>query len=375
MHFLKTACAVFVLGMSGSSAFAQKPAAPTTETAPAVVPPPTLAPSAAPDAAPSATATTPPVEQPAPLPPAPPTLAAPPSGATIACVVGDHPHEYPDSARTAARLVCDALRQRGADVSADVGDGTGASAAYVVNIEQLGSIFYLGASYQEPLGVSKRSRRMSIYGLEEAEVAAPRLAEALLDEKSTEANVTYDSVVGSEQRVNAKKSGEFVVGLGLAAVSTPAAQTYMGPAFQLFGFYETRSWGIGVQGHVGDAAIQPHQTSFYSSFSVGARYYLSDEDLTPLLGGGLALSHMSESKNGDIGVSGGGTSAYLEAGIEAFRLHKTHFIATLRADLPFYKLSSGDADSCYDNGCSNSVLPPQNTRYEVPILLNVGIGF
>lgn len=318
-------------------------------------------------------------EKPSAEPASPPAMGA--ASNHVACVVGEHPREYPDSARTATAMVCDALRERGVDVGAPVPDPGSASAAYVVNLDQLGSTFFLRVNYEEPIGTVRRTRRISLSDLAEAEVAAPRVAQALLQNKKTEETLSYDNVVGSEARLYRKKQGDFVIGGGIAGISMPAQGAYMGPAFQLFGFYETDDWGIGLQFHFGDAALDTRESGSFVALSVGGRYFLTHDDITPVLGAGLALSRIHEHRNDFTYASldGSGTSAYVEAGVEMFRFHKTHLVATLRADLPFYVLNR-KADYGYDYYYpSTPTTPPAvsgpEKRYEVPLTVNVGIGF
>jgi hypothetical protein len=384
----RTSRVILGVGMAASSAFAQKPpaaapaaaataAAPAT---PAAAPAPAPFGAAGPHAAPAAEAA-PTVEVP-PDAPVPPPVVAPPTR-RIACLVGDHPKEYSDSARTATGLVCDALRDKGVDIGQAAYDPGGSTSAYVVNLDQLGSTFFLRVTFEDPIGQPQKTRRVSLYDLSEAEVAAPRVANAMTDAKSVD-DANYDNVVGSEQRQKGKKTGEFVIGGGIAAISMPAAGSPMGPALNLFGFYETRDWGIGLQGHFGDAATERNNTASFMALSVGARYYFSDQNITPLVGGGLALSTIEEHKqNAYYSLRGGGTSAFAEVGAEFFRLHKTHLIATVRVDAPFYTLTSSTYSSynyygyCSGLSCPASVDPgtAPKSRYEVPITVNLGIGF
>lgn len=310
-------------------------------------------------------------------PPTPPPAAR---ANGVACVIGEHPSEYPDSARTATAMVCDALRDRGVDIGSPTNSPRGASAAYVVNLDQLGSTFFLRVQHEEPVGTVKKTRRISLSDLSEAEIAAPRIATALLENKATGDTLAYDNVVGSEGRNYRKKQGEFVIGGGIAAISMPAQGSYMGPAFQLFGFYETDNWGIGLQGHFGDADLDPSEHASLAVFSVGGRYYPSEENITPLIGAGLSLSRISEHRhdNSFSTLEGSGTSAYAEAGVEMFRLHKTHLIATLRVDLPFYMLHRTTDYDYYGYYATPTPTPTPTgpeKRYEVPVTVNVGIGF
>jgi hypothetical protein len=321
------------------------------------------------------------------LPPPPPEAAGsvPPSTefgtgrVGVACVVGEHPPEYPDSARTATRLVCEALRNRGVPLAA----AAHATAAYVVSLDQLGSAFFLRVDYESPIGTVQTTRRASLYDLSEAEFVAPRLAKAIVTGEEVPATQAFDNLAGSESRRNQKKRGEFVIGGGIAGISAPENGTVMAPAFHLFAFYETTQWGIGLQLHLRDADDSSQQPVGFVALSVGGRYFFGDGEVAPVIGAGLAITDVDEydrKTSGTSHLSGSGSTAYVEAGVEIFRLHSTRFITTLRADAPFYSLRSGDSYGgsayCSNSICTTAAAPESaGRRYEVPISLNVGIGF
>ena len=300
----------------------------------------------------------------------PASTAFPVGAAGVACVTGEHPPEYPDSARTATRLVCEALRNRGVLLA----PAPRATAAYVVSLDQLGSAFFLRVDYESPIGTVQTTRRASLYDLSEAEFVAPRLAKAIVTGESVPATQSFDNVAGSESRRYQKKRGEFVIGGGIAGISAPESATLMAPALHLFAFYETTRWGIGLQLHFRDAAGSSQQPVGFTALSVGGRYYFGDGEVSPVIGAGLAITELDEyerTATGTTHLSGSGSSAFVEAGVEVFRLHSTRFIATLRADAPFYSLRSGDG---YDSGyCSNSICTTAaaaestGRRYEFPI--------
>jgi hypothetical protein len=59
-------------------------------------------------------------------------------------------------------------------------------------------------------------------------------------------------------------------------------------------------------------------------------------------------------------------------GLELFRLHSTHLIASLRVDAPFYTIGETDDDYYYET------MPEplsNDDEYHVPVTLNVGVGF
>jgi hypothetical protein len=379
IRYARTPFAFIALLHAGTAA-AQEPAP-----AGAVLNPPPATPTTAAPATAAGAETASPAEAPRPAPPVvtPGAVQAPlppAESARIACVVGEYPSEYPDSARTAAGLVCEALRARGLDVGAPRPDAGGARAAYVVNLDQLGSTFYLRVNYEEPVGAVRLTRRASLYDLSQAEVAAPRLADALTGRRSMADTANYGNVIGSEARPPEKRSGEFVIGGGIAGISMPAADVVMAPAVNLFAFYETTDWGIGLQFHARDADPSSYQPATFVGLSVGARYYLSDKNIAPLIGGGMSVLRLEEYQHvgGNTNqLTGSGISAYGEVGLEFFRLHKTHLIATVRADAPFYKLHRNSDTTYYFDGVSAVPAAPvgASTRYDVPISLNLGIGF
>src|SRR6202008_4321196 len=99
----------------------------------------------------------------------------------------------------------------------------------------------------------------------------------------------YENVVGSEARKYKKKSGEFVVGGALAGLSLPGAGACMGAALNLFVYYETTHLGLGLQFHFGDASTDRASDADFVAWSVGGRYYVTDGDVTPLVGVGLSM--------------------------------------------------------------------------------------
>ncbi len=347
------------------------PAAPPVPGAPAAAAP--ALGSAAPPAAPGYA-----------VPPAPGYTAPPPPmpvSNQAACVVGDHPLDWSDSARTATGLVCDALRQRGVDIGLPSTDAHGATSEYVVSLDQLGATFFLGVTFESPIGEIVKTRRASLDNLSEAQLAAPRLAAAMLDNGSAPDSAAPGDTIVPESRGYRKTTDGFFVGIGLSALSMPAQGAYMGPAGTLFAYYETGSWAFGLQLIEGDADMHPSAFAVLDDFSVGARYFFSDGEVSPFFGGGLALSYINEHEHDGTYqyLTGGGTGAFAEVGIEALRLHRTHLIASLRVDAPFYALErTADTSYNYDSALQTDVTQPPSgpiTRYEVPMTFTLGIGF
>ncbi|MGA2447717.1 MAG: hypothetical protein ABTD50_03475 [Polyangiaceae bacterium] len=122
-----------------------------------------------------------------------------------------------------------------------------------------------------------------------------------------------------------------------------------------------RAGGIGS----GDNALG------YADVGVGGRYYLSNEDASPFVAGGLALSYFQANRGGgEMTLSGSGIGAYAEIGMEFFRTTRNGFVALLRADFPSFSLK-GNEDQY--NGVSFTTASDE--KYVVPLSLDIGIAF
>ena len=305
------------------------------------------------------TAALPPVEATA-EPPASPTApdeaqaqAAVPTGA-VACVVEPNGIDAA-SAATAGRLVCEQLRARHSQSQAG-------GAGFRVRLDRLGRSVLVTVSYEAPLGHPVRSRRMTLASLEEITVAAPRLATAVVLDQPLEDTQHVDNLVGEETREYKKKPGEFLWGIGLLGASVPTGDLYMAPGFELTGFYETPRFGFGFSGRFGGADRDDSEYSF-ASLSLGARYFMSEGDFSPFVGGGVELLYLNVNQ-----ADGGGLGAYGEVGVEMLRLHGSRFTASLRVEAPFFGLEGTRYDGY-------GPTPDPIQRYDVPITLGLGYAW
>ena len=76
-------------------------------------------------------------------------------------------------------------------------------------------------------------------------------------------------------------------------------------------------------------------------FSLGGRYYTTNQDVSPYVGGGLTRSFLDLSLP-DVGFSGNGAGlgAYVDAGVEMLRTHHAHRAIGARLDAPFFSLNN-----------------------------------
>lgn len=280
--------------------------------------------------------------------------AAQASGGYASCLLGLRPKAQEDSARTAARLFCDEVRGKGVAIGDLTEQAPAGGAAYRIDIETLGSQLLVRVAHESPLGTPRATRRLFLANFEEMNVAAGRLAEALVHDKPLSETATVTSVVRADTAPNQKKRGDTLVGVGLIGVSSTAANVFAAPGAEGSLFYETPDLAVGasIAGAGGGGAGTGSGKLGYFAFSVGARHYLTQSDITPYIGGGAAYTHLyiRSGDYGDTGDKNGGLGGYLEGGVQLLRLHKHHLGAGLRADAPLYRVTD---------------------RYSVPITFNV----
>ncbi len=245
------------------------------------------------------------------------------------CELGDHQGFDEADAHTAAKLVCAEI-QRG---------GPAPGAVYRVGLGKLGSAVIL--SLDADVGSAHDQRRMKLSGIEEVSTAAPRIADALLHGKSTEETERPDNLTAEETKSTRRKQGQMQFAVGLFGVSPNMKG--MAPGLDLTLHYETTDFSIGAgarfAGYSSDAA-----KIMYDALNIGGRYYLTPNDVTPFLGGGIAWTWLAS----DAFVNANGIGAYVEAGVGLLRMHSAHLAIIARVDLPVYSVQRHDnASSSY----------------------------
>jgi hypothetical protein len=109
--------------------------------------------------------------------------------------------------------------------------------------------------------------------------------------------------------------------------------------------------------------------------SVGARRFMSQGDVTPYFGGGLAWSVFSFNPAYDSNASGSGLGAYAGAGIETLRTHHGHLALGLRLDVPFFGLTESGMVAGYNAGPRGTIFRGPQTTYYAPLTLETRLTF
>jgi outer membrane protein W len=274
-------------------------------------------------------------------------------------------------AETATHMLCSEIVQAGAP----------AASRYRVAFGSLGSLIIVSVDREgEAPGSVADSRTMTLHGIEEIRIAAPRLAQSLVNGTPLASTQTVDNVVTDEGRVPVTKPGKMQVGLGLAGAFTPYDGMGLAPAFvgdlhygmsqiEISGslrFSSPGSWSAD------GASDRSSPTGGIVSLSIGGRYFTSDKEVSPYFGGGVAYSYFRLALPNGFDGSGSGLGVYLDAGVEILRTHKSRLAIGVRFDLPFFAVND-------TNGTPRASLPtgapvPGNV-YFAPISVEARLTF
>jgi len=308
-------------------------------------------------------------EEPLPAPAAEP----PPPAITVTippCRLGEHAGFEEADARTAALLVCASIAHAGASPGA----------RYRVSLGKLGTIIILSVAEEGTIvGSTVDSREMRLQGIEEVDVAAPRIAASIVHGVPLVETEKVDNLVGGDTRIPKSRPGTVHFALGLVGMAPPLDQGISpAPGLMLDLHYETPNQrlelGGSFRGGGGSASNQSPSIGF-AVFSIGGRYYTSDTDFSPYVGGGVSWGYLNLSLPGE-GFSGSnsGLGAYADAGVEILRTHHTHLAVGARLDLPFFALNTGGGEN-YNAGTGGYVMASQSTYFYAPLSLEVRLTF
>jgi hypothetical protein len=112
----------------------------------------------------------------------------------------------------------------------------------------------------------------------------------------------------------------------------------------------------------------------YASLGVGVRYFLSDADVAPFIGGGLMFAYFQANEGNAPAYDGSGFGAYGELGLAFMRSSHVGGVVNLRADVPMFSLTQSTGGGYdYETNTESSVTAA--SMYLVPLSFNVGLSF
>ena len=305
----------------------------------------------------------------------PPAGAGPPQATVVSvppCRLAEHAGIDDADASTAAQLVCADLAHAGAPL-----DGH-----YRVSLGRLGSIVILSVAREgDSLGSTVDSREMRLQGIEEVSVAAPRIAESIVNGTPLRDTEKVDNLVGDETRQPKSKAGKTHFAIGLLGMLPPLDRG-LGPAAGgvLDVHYETGSFEVGASMRFGGGSFNDSspKVAFFLA-GVGGRYFVSDNDTSPYVGGGLTGGHLdlslpSTTPGEQFSGNNSGLGAYVDAGVQILRTNHAHLALGARLDLPFYALN----DSSFGTPIGTGALAPKTTGrsiYYAPLSIEMRLTF
>ena len=288
------------------------------------------------------------------------------------CLIGDHPGIPESDAQTAALLVCDELRKQGISVIDPVYEAPASANVYRVVLRRLGEKIIVRLSQENPIGTIIIERQIVLANIEEMIPAAPRLVDALVHNKPINATVDMETVTEQEARELRKISGESLWHIGILGTFIPGTDVAAEPGFEFGWSYQTPSYAVGTEFRYSgpDDDDDATNTIAFFSWSIGGRYFFNKRNISPYVGGGLAVvdasyktkvrkrernwpSFIGEDEEwfGDEwgeyyddyeSEDDSGLGAYGIVGIEALRLTESRLKLELRVDRPFFTLPSQD---------------------------------
>jgi hypothetical protein len=278
----------------------------------------------------------------------------------------------PDS-KAATDLVCQALRR--------VSGGQG---AFDVRLAALGSSVFVTATRTAP----EFSVTVRVDAIEEMEVAAQRIAEAVVRGEPFASTQRVGNLLQSETQPALSKKGSLKFLVDVADVESPGHGA-RSAGFGIGILYAAPRFALPAEMRFAwDSAVYPKAGLSLFSISLGGRAYLSTKDVSPFAGGGLGAlrlhAHEGEypgAPNQSTYFDGEsfGVAPYIEVGVEALRLHRARLALRVRVDLPTSALTSPEFPVySYDDWESGPVLEsvyPAESRYVVPVSIGLSVAF
>jgi hypothetical protein len=299
--------------------------------------------------------------------------ASAPADPRPACRLGEHDGIDEASASTATQIVCDSIQHAGPSPGEH----------FRVSLGTLGRIVVLTVTKEgETSGSALDSRQLRLQNVEEIPVAAPRVAEALVRGTPIDETQKVDNLVGEETRVPRSKGGHVKFAMGLMGVTPPLDKGLTpSPGMILDLHYETANGRLELGGDMrfgggpNDNGTMAAVNGFFE-LSMGGRYYTSDTDFSPYVGGGFAWSYFNLTlPDGAYSNDHSGLGAYVGTGFEVMRTHSAHLALGARLDLPFYAFQApqyGQAGCYYGSTCTSGGVA---SFYYAPVSLEMRLTF
>ncbi len=249
-------------------------------------------------------------------------------------------------ATTVADLVCTELRERTVPMAKDVADSS--APIYRINVRRLGNSFLVEVLKEQPLGTRHGRESLSLSSMDDAPVAAKRLAEAVRLQTNVEDTAKPGNLTAGETTPMRRRSNYPQFAIGIAGVGTSESAD-VGAGIDMALVWNTETYGgdLTFRATVGDVQSV--------GLAVTGRYYLTDGSFAPFVGAGLGIesiglssSYQQDNYDGygeEPRKTGSGLLGRALVGIEGSRLNNSRIGLLANIDVPTFNLRVGRDES------------------------------
>ena len=250
----------------------------------------------------------------------------------VVLLIGDHAGIDEIDAQSAAILVATEFRKLGISVNDPVFKTPTSGNIYRVTFRRLGEKILVHLSQETPPGTVVIEKQLWIANIEEMIAAAPRLVDALVNDKPIASTTDIETVTEQEGRELRKVPGESHWNIGFFGAFVPGTDVSGTPGYRAGWSYELPTYAVESEGRffVGD-------DTHYAAFSVGGMYFFSKQNISPYIGGGLTVSNASHDWDFERGMG-----VYASGGVQMLRITQSRLKFEIRLDRPFYTLETKD---------------------------------
>ena len=274
-------------------------------------------------------------------------------------LIGDHTGIEEVEANSVAQLIAIELRKMSISVSDPVIIPPVSGTIYRLSFNMLGGKTLVRLTHEIPIGNIIAERQIWISNIEEMIEAAPRLVDALINKKPISSTADIESVVQGDSPITRKISGESFWSMGLFGTFVPGTNFIGEFGIEAGLSYERPTYGIETEFRFTGGEESGGDTLYFASWSIGGRYFFNKQNISPYIGGGLALviSHYRtqvtrrekdwfsdewydyDDYNSE---SDTGMGVYVIGGIEMLRLYRNRLNLEVRIDRTFFQLPTQD---------------------------------
>ena len=267
-------------------------------------------------------------------------------------LLGEHAGIEEIDAMSAAKLLAVEFRNLGISVGDPVNKTRTSGTVYRVTFNRLGQKILVRLSQEMPLGTVLDEKQLWIDNIEEVIKAAPRLVDALVNNKQIADAIDMETVTSHEASQLNKKPGESLWNMGIFGAFIPGTDVTANPGYEFGWSYETPKYGVGTEFRL---SVSEDEYMF-ASWSIGGRYFFNAKNISPYVGGGLSIfggsyedpyyyddyDYFDDYYGYDESGQNSGLGAYFVGGISMLRLTKSRLKLEIRIDRPFFSLPEDD---------------------------------